>query len=120
MKVLILHDLITDGTKVVVYDLKSDIKVFNIKKKGNEGRKIKKFNCLKKNWIRTMKEAAFFVFEFATSIFVGLAFLHIISKKLLEIRGYEALGGEVIAAVLVTVLAYELIERLGDMAWTKR
>lgn len=115
MKVLILHDQTSNRKKVIIYDEKFGLKILEIKKKRMKG------DCEKKKiFIKNMRKLVFFAFEIATSIFTGFAFLHVISKKLLEIRGYEALGGEVIAAVLVTLFTYQIIDWLGDKIWTRK
>lgn len=38
----------------------------------------------------------------------------------IEIRGYEALGGEVIAAGFITFFTFYVFEWIGDRIWTRR
>lgn len=104
MKVLRLYDLINDKETIIIcyrYPRTAVLRQMDAEKIENERRKRKR-----QIFVRKIKEAAISAIEIAVSIVAGLAFLHIISEKLLEIRGYEALGGEVIAAGFITFFTF--------------
>ena len=110
MKVLRLYDLINDKETIIIcyrYPRTAVLRQMDAEKIENERRKRKR-----QIFVRKIK--------IAVSIVAGLAFLHIISEKLLEIRGYEALGGEVIAAGFITFFTFYVFEWIGDRIWTRR
>ena len=115
MKVLRLYDLINDKETIIIcyrYPRTAVLRQMDAEKIENERRKRKR-----QIFVRKIKEAAISAIEIAVSIVAGLAFWHIISEKLLEIRGYEALGGEVIAAGFITffyILCFRM-DRRSDM-----
>ena len=118
MKVLRLYDLINDKETIIIcyrYPRTAVLRQMDAEKIENERRKRKR-----QIFVRKIKEAAISAIEIAVSIVAGLAFLHIISEKLLEIRGYEALGGEVIAAGFITYFTFYVFEWIGDRIWTGR
>lgn len=116
MKVLRLYDLINDRETIIIYDRhprSSALMRMDGEKIENERRKRQIF-------VRKIKEAALSVVEVAVSIASGLIFLHIITEKLLEIRGYEALGGEVIAAGIIAFFVFEIFEWVRYQIWIRR
>ena len=118
MKVLRLYDLINDKETIIIcyrYPRSAVLKQMDAEKMKNERRRTKK-----QILIRKIKEVEFFIFEIVTSMATGLIFLQIISEKLLEIRGYKALGGEVIAAGFITFFTFYVFEWMGDRIWTRR
>lgn len=117
-KVLRLYDLINDKETIIIcyrYPRTAVLRQMDAEKIENERRKRKR-----QIFVRKIKEAAISAIEIAVSIVAGLAFWHIIYEKLLEIRGYEALGGEVIAAGFITFFTFYVFEWIGDRIWTRR
>lgn len=68
----------------------------------------------KKKVIRIAKELAKETMMFVSSISVGFVVYSALAEKLYEIRGYEAVGGEVIFAGFIAVAMYYLLETLFD------
>lgn len=118
MKVLRLYDLINDRETVIVYDRhprSATLRQADAEKMKKDRRKRKK-----QILVRKIKEAALSVAEVIASIAASLTFLNIISEKLIEIRGYEAIGGEVIAAGFIAFFVFEFFEWVRYQIWIRR
>lgn len=70
--------------------------------------------------IRRAKHAAFTVAEVTVSLASGLVFLHFVSEKLREIRGYDAVGSEYFAAAFIAMFVFFIFEEVREWLWTRR
>ena len=70
--------------------------------------------------IRRIKRMALVVVEFTVSLALGLVFLHFVSERLREIRGYDAIGGEYFAAAYIVFFVFWIFERVRGWVWTRR
>ena len=114
MKYLRLYDLRNETVTVIPYSRNpatpdSAPQVVRAKK-----RKISK------RIIRWAKHMAFTVAEVTASLASGLPFLHFVSEKLREIRGYDAVGSEYFAAAFIAMFVFFIFEKAREWLWTRR
>lgn len=118
MKYLRLYDLRNETVTVIPYS-RTPLTVAGTPrdleaKKRKVGRRI----------IRWVKHAALAVAEFAVSLASGLIFLQIISERLREIRGCDAIGSEYFAAAFISVFVFcivdYILEVVRERLWTRR
>lgn len=114
MKYLRLYDLRNETVTIIPYptkpvDANSDPQDIQSRKKR-----------VRRRMIRRAKRAAFVIAEVATLLASGLIFLHFVSEKLREIRGYDAIGSEYFAAGFIAFFVFLLFERVGEYLWTRR
>lgn len=75
---------------------------------------------ISKRIIRWAKHTAFTVAEVTVSLASGLVFLHFVSEKLREIRGYDAVGSEYFAAAFIAMFVFFIFEEVREWLWTRR
>ena len=114
MKYLRLYDLRNETVTVIPYSRNpatpdSAPQVVRAKKRKISNRKI-----------RWAKHMAFTVAEVTASLASGLAFLHLVSEKLREIRGYDAVGSEYFAAAFIAMFVFFIFEKAREWLWTRR
>lgn len=108
-----------------VYDLKnqSELVLFCSDERKRQRReqklRAKKINCLKKVIIRTAKRVGWSLSEFTISTVSGLMFYFWISNILEQTRGYSAIGGEIFAACMVSIVTFLIIDWIGEWLWTR-
>ena len=69
---------------------------------------------------RKIFQIAFTAFEMFISLSVGLLLYQAMYESLKEIRGTDAVGGEIILIILVTIGTFLVLEKLGDAAWKRK
>lgn len=114
MKYLRLYDLRNETVTIIPYptkpvDANSDPQDIQSRKKR-----------VRRRMIRRAKRAAFVIVEAATSLASGLIFLHFVSEKLREIRGYDAIGSEYFAAGFIAMFVFFIFEKAREWLWTRR
>lgn len=114
MKYLRLYDLRNETVTVIPYSrnpMTADPAPQGVKTKK---RKVSRYI------IRWVKRVAFTVAEVTVSLASGLVFLHFVSEKLREIRGYDAVGSEYFAAAFVAMFVFFIFEEVREWLWTRR
>lgn len=113
MKYLRLYDLRDETVTVIPYSrnpMTADPAPHGVKtKKKKIGRHV----------IRWVKRAAFTIAEVASSLASGLVILHFVSERLREIRGYDAVGSEYLAAAFIAMFVFWIFERVRFWLWTR-
>lgn len=114
MKYLRLYDLRNETVTIIPYptkpvDANSDPQDIQSRKKR-----------VRRRMIRWAKHMAFTVAEVTASLASGLAFLHFVSEKLREIRGYDAVGSEYFAAAFIAMFVFFIFEKAREWLWTRR
>lgn len=113
MKYLRLYDLRNETVTVIPYSRTSMIAESEPKNVKGKKRKISRY------MIQRVKQAAFSAVEFAGTLASGLVFLHFVSERLREIRGYDAVGSEYFAAAFVALFVLWIFERVRFWLWTR-
>lgn len=113
MKYLRLYDLKNEKVTIIQYPKHP---LSNPNKKGGRTKKRKMNRCV----IRFVKQAAFAAAEITVSLALGLVFLHFVSEKLREIRGYDAVGSEYFAAAFIAIFVFLILERVREWLWTRK
>ena len=71
--------------------------------------------------IRTMRKECIDAGKLTKAYPAGrIIFLHFVSEKLREIRGYDAIGSEYFAAGFIAFFVFLLFEKVGEWLWTRR
>lgn len=80
--------------------------------RAKEARRIRKEKEFVRKVIRVAAEGA----KFLASAGSGLGVLHVLSAKMLEVRGYSAVGGEYLFAAVFAVVVWNLLDSItgGD------
>lgn len=117
MKPFVLYDLINNTEKVILRPER--IALYNppARKKCSRKRVMKRFLRVVKE---KLKWAAIMLTQLAISFASGFLFYIAIAEKLREVRGYDAIGGEVFAAGFVAYGVFLFLQWLGDWLWTRR
>ncbi len=117
MKPFVLYDLINNTEQVILRPER--IALYNppVRKKCSRKRVMKRFLRVVKE---KLKWAAIMLAQLAISFASGILFYIAIAEKLREVRGYDAIGGEVFAAGLVAYGMFLFLQWLGDWVWTRR
>lgn len=113
MKYLRLYDLRNETVTVIPYSRNSMIAESEPKNVNGKKRKISRY------MIRRVKQAAFSAVEFAGTLASGIVFLHFVSERLRELRGYDAVGSEYFAAAFVALFVLWIFERVRFWLWTR-
>lgn len=117
MKPFVLYDLINNTEQVILRPERGALYNPPVRKKYSRKRAMKRFLRVVKE---KLKWAAIMLAQLAISFASGILFYIAIAEKLREVRGYDAIGGEVFAAGLVAYGMFLLLQWLGDWLWTRR
>ncbi|WP_443639297.1 hypothetical protein [Blautia sp.] len=117
MKPFVLYDLINNTEQVILRPERVALYNPPVRKKYSRKRAMKRFLRVVKE---KLKWAAIMLAQLAISFASGILFYIAIAEKLREVRGYDAIGGEVFAAGLVAYGMFLLLQWLGDWLWTRR
>ena len=98
MKPFVLYDLINNTEQVILRPERVALYNPQVLKKYSRKRAMKRFLRVVKE---KLKWAAIMLAQLAISYASGILFYIAIAEKLREVRGYDAIGGEVFAAGLV-------------------
>lgn len=122
MKVFRLYDLKKQRVTVIPYPKNHrSVACRQLRAAENERMRKKKRNRIILRWMRRkLKETALSLLEIAISLSAGYFFLAIVSEKLREIRGYDAIGGEFFAAGIIVLAVFLIIEWARERLWTRR
>ena len=117
MKPFVLYDLINNTEQVILGRNGLHYIIHRFGRNIHEKRAMKRFLRVVKE---KLKWAAIMLAQLAISFASGILFYIAIAEKLREVRGYDAIGGEVFAAGLVAYGMFLFLQWLGDWVWTRR